>query len=1712
MIRDRIRRVLGVSLLLAVVGVLGTYALLRGASTSSIPPKKVTSTGPTLAPVSAGVSHMPAPEESVARRPLSKSSKRESPARPKQPTVSLVSTRASKARTDSFFNVANRKSNPGARGGTKRLLSSGSAAIPMPQSSSSPPNPPTSNSPADGVTGVSTSPTLNVNVTDPNSQNLTVNFYGKVIPSATPGPNFTIVALPDTQYYSSSSNGGTLAMFNSQTQWIVNNRVAQNIVFVIGLGDIVENGNLGGNYWEWSSGSSAVSVLDDPTATGLPQGIPYSFGVGNHDQGPDGGGGAPNDTAGYNQYFGISRYSSKSYYGGHYGTQNDNHYELFSASGMDFIVINLAYDVSADPNVLAWANGLLQTYSSRRGIVVSHYLIGDGFNAAWGSQGQATYNALKGNPNLFLMLCGHWTPPEGQRADVSNGNRVYTLMSDYQDSGFGGDGWLRILTFSPASNQIQVQTYSPYINQSETTSSGNFTINYDMQGTGNNFTLLASKTGVLSGSSTSYTWSNLSPGSRYEWYVTVSNSSATTLGPLWSFTTTGGSPVTLSPSSLSFPSQPVNTPSASQAVTLSNTGSAALSITSIAASTQYAQTNNCPISPSTLAVNGTCTINITFTPTAAGMQSGSITITDSAVGSPQQISLTGTGLTAPVVSLSSGSLTFGSQVLNTASVAQTVTLTNTGTASLSITSIVPSGDYADTATCAATLAAGSNCTINVTFTPTVTGTRTGAITITDNAAGSPQNINLTGTGVAAAPVVSLSPASLTFANQQISTTSAAQSVTLSNTGNATLNITSIVPSGNYADTTTCAATLAVGASCTISVTFTPTATGTRTGAVTITDNAAGSPHIVNLTGTGVAAPAPVVTLSASSLTFGSPAVTVVQDVSATGRGSTTLAVAFGSNVTQNNLMVVGVSSAYGNTFASPAITDTLGSSWFLAVAQNPGATGTPSQCNIYYAVVPTTGANTVTVHATGTNNLHLHIYEISGLVTSSVLDQTGSNFQSGATTATVSTAGPTTAANEYVFAYVGRDNGTGTWTAGPGYGDTRSSPNTASAADAFSEDKIISATGTQTATATSSATDALTSVIATFRAAGGGTRVGTTSAAQGVTLSNTGAATLNITSIVPSGDYADTTTCAATLAVGASCTISVTFTPTATGTRTGAVTITDNAAGSPHIVNLTGTGLAAGAPVVSLSSSSLTFGNQPINTTSAAQNVTLSNTGAGPLSITSIVPSGDYADTTTCATTLAAGSNCTINVTFTPTAIGTRTGAITITDSAVGSPQQISLTGTGSTPAPVVSLSSGSLTFASQVVNTTSAAKSVTLSNTGNATLNITSIVPSGDYADTTTCATTLAAGLNCTINVTFTPTAIGTRTGAITITDSAAGSPQSVNLTGTGAAVAAPAVSLSPASLTFASQLVNTTSAAQSVTLSNTGTATLNITSIVPSGDYADTTTCATMLAAGSNCTINVTFTPTATGTRTGGATITDNAAGSPHIVSLTGTGSATLTPIKLTGKFTQAQSGSTSVSSQTVTNTGFAIAPGDLIVVIVRIGTSGESTTTCSDNVNPGNYAQAHYQEDTSNGRSMIQYYMANSASAPAGALTLTCRYPVANHAYLGALDYSGAATSSPLDGHIGTTFATATTSPTSGSITPTRSGDLLVGSVYISESSTVTVSSEGTGFTTELSANEGTANQQHAHTADEVLGGASAQSYSPTFSSPLTTIDILTAYKAH
>jgi hypothetical protein len=143
---------------------------------------------------------------------------------------------------------------------------------------------------------------------------------------------------------------GTPEIFKAQTQWIVENKDSLNIVYIAHVGDLVQRGDNNGNDIEWLNADSAMSILEDSVSTGLADGIPYGIAVGNHDQSPSGD--ADGSTFSYNQFFGVERFSGRDYYGGHFGSNNDNHFDFFSASGLDFIVIYLEYDVNPERNCI----------------------------------------------------------------------------------------------------------------------------------------------------------------------------------------------------------------------------------------------------------------------------------------------------------------------------------------------------------------------------------------------------------------------------------------------------------------------------------------------------------------------------------------------------------------------------------------------------------------------------------------------------------------------------------------------------------------------------------------------------------------------------------------------------------------------------------------------------------------------------------------------------------------------------------------------------------------------------------------------------------------------------------------------------------------------------------------------------------------------------------------------------------------------------------------------------------------------------------------------------------------------------------------------------------------------------------------------------------------------------------------------------------------
>ncbi|HXH47880.1 MAG TPA: SBBP repeat-containing protein [Terriglobia bacterium] len=241
---------------------------------------------------------------------------------------------------------------------------------------------------------------------------------------------------------------------------------------------------------------------------------------------------------------------------------------------------------------------------------------------------------------------------------------------------------------------------------------------------------------------------------------------------------------------------------------------------------------------------------------------------------------------APAAALSPQSLNFGSQVINNTSSPQTVTLVNAGSAPLNIPTngISVSGQFSQTNNCGSVVpAGGGTCTINVTFTPTQTGSVTDQVTISDDAAGSPQAITVTGTGVTSAGTLSVSPTVLTFAAQTVGQTSPAQAVQLVNNGNTAINISSIETTGDFAQTNTCGTlptVLNVGATCSVSITFTPTSTGTRSGGLTIRDDAINNPQGVTLTGTGNAVFSLAANVRSSVLLIGTKTTTFTVTASA----------------------------------------------------------------------------------------------------------------------------------------------------------------------------------------------------------------------------------------------------------------------------------------------------------------------------------------------------------------------------------------------------------------------------------------------------------------------------------------------------------------------------------------------------------------------------------------------------------------------------------------------------------------------------------------------------------------------------------------------------------------------------------------------------------------------------------------------------------------
>ena len=399
-----------------------------------------------------------------------------------------------------------------------------------------------------------------------------------------------------------------------------------------------------------------------------------------------------------------------------------------------------------------------------------------------------------------------------------------------------------------------------------------------------------------------------------------------------------------------------------------------------------------------------------------------------------------------------------------------------------------------------------------------------------------------------------------------------------------------------------------------------------------------------------------------------------------------------------------------------------------------------------------------------------------------------------------------------------------------------------------------------------------------------GHAVATPGSTQTITVTNSGNAPLLVTSIAATGDFSETDNCVTglSLVIQATCAVQVRFVPTLVGARSGTLTIYGNVAGGQITAALSGTGTPGAAIVVNPVLTS--FVTTTVNSTSAAKNITFSNTGAASATLQTPMITGDFRiSVNTCGASLAANTGCTIAVTFNPTDSGVRQGTLSVASS-VGT-LSAALQGTGSAPA-TDALSALSLTFAAQQLNTGSTAQSITLTNSGDAALGvITAQVASGDFSVVNSCGASLSAHSACSLLVSFQPKNVGSLVGVLTVSDQYRS--QTIALSGTG--VAPPGVSLSPVStVSYAALGIGLVSAPQAVTLTNNGGLPLAIQSVITTGDFviAPGGSCGSTLAVGSACTLPVSFTPSAGGTRLGTMVVTDNAPSSPHALSLTGIG----------------------------------------------------------------------------------------------------------------------------------------------------------------------------------------------------------------------------------
>lgn len=629
--------------------------------------------------------------------------------------------------------------------------------------------------------------------------------------------------------------------------------------------------------------------------------------------------------------------------------------------------------------------------------------------------------------------------------------------------------------------------------------------------------------------------------------------------PLW----TAGeilTSATAAPASLTFATQAIGAPSDSQRVTVTNSGSAALLPTAITATGDFGQSGNClnAIVPP----GSSCTINISFTPTATGPRTGQLTLYANVAGGQLALALSGTGSSAGTITLTPVTVDFGSVALGSTSAALQVTAQNKGGADVSYTSNI-TGPFAIASNpCGTSVSAGSACQLTVTFTPAQEGMASGALTFTDSVG--TQAVALSGTG-ATPPTDSLSVSSLAFPDTIDGLLSAAQVVTLTNSGDLPLTSIAVSVSGSFQTSSNCGTQLAGRSSCAISVLFAPIRPGTQTGTLTIVD--AVHTQTVPLSGTGLQPP--VLSVNPTSLSFpaqqamqASPAQTLM--VSNSG----------GAPMANVGFQFMGPSAASFSTGATCGVTLTSGSTCSVPVIFKPAATGgntatlvvSSSTLGVTPVSVPLNGIGTTTaglmvspaqfvfpatIAGQSSVALSVTVTDLGSVDAGSLSLQISDSFSVTQNTCGADLVAGSSCTLSVVFS---------PQTSGAFSGALQIQPS------AFKIGAVVALSGTSG----TAAGIQISPASVTFPT----TSVGQTSAVTTVTVTNTGTLgnVSNLALAASAGFQLTNSTCGSALAAQASCAVGVAFMPTAAGPQTGTMTATTGATSASATATLTGTG------------------------------------------------------------------------------------------------------------------------------------------------------------------------------------------------------------------------------------------------------------------------------------------------------------------------------------------------------------------------------------------------------------------------------------------------------------------------------------------------------------------------------------------------------------